>query len=180
MRHFLKEEKGSILIETAIALPVLVMAFLMAFETARYILIQQKVARVSASVNDMMARVSDPEAQFSNIVGATQHIMAPFDAGNESVIVIASIITHPEGQATQMIWQETGGGALNETSQIGQTGAAPILPTDFALNENEVVLVTEVIFNYTPFVINGLISGQTLYKAAFNKPRLQNLSLLEN
>ncbi len=179
LKDFFKNKEGSALVEAALIMPILVALLLMSFETGRYILAQQKASRVASSMNDLLARVSDPENQFNDIVSAAGLIMSPFNL-NEQSIAVSSMIYRDVGDVARIVWQDTGAGSALATSQFGGEGDVASLPDGFSLNEGEVIITTEFYYTYTPLFDYGIWSEHMIYHSAFNKPRLQDLDLLVN
>ena len=165
--------------EAALFMPILIALILLSIETSRFILVNQKIARASATVNDLLARVADPDAQFSDILEISSAIMAPFDVGSNSLIV-ASLVQKETGVASHIVWQDTGAGTGGFTSQFGTVGDTPTFPDGFEIQDNEVILITEVFYRYEPLLGFSFWDEQDLYQSAFHKPRLQNITTLNN
>lgn len=176
--EFFKQKEGSILVESALLMPVLAAMLLLSVETSRYILVQQKADRVSATIGDLLARVEDPQTAINDVINVTSHIMAPFDLGTNSAVV-TSVVTRPAGENETIVFQFRGAGSSSEASRIGVENGTPTFPENFVLNDNETVVVTEFFFTYEPWFDFSFWSDIPLYTSAFHKPRLQNLSLLE-
>ncbi len=176
-RLFNRDERGSTLVEVALVMPILVSILLFSFETARYILVQQKASRVTASINDLLARVADPENQMSDVVNAAGLIMSPFTLGSQSVVV-SSLMYQEVGQSPRIVWQDRGGGTATYDSQFGAEGDVPDFPNEFTMNDNEAIITTEFYYTFTPLFNYGFWQEQNLYYSAFNKPRLEDLDLL--
>lgn len=178
-KAFKREEQGSALVEVALVMPILAMLLLLSFETARYILVQQKASRVTSTINDLLARVADPENQMDDIVNAAGLIMSPFSLGSHSVAV-SSLLYQAPGEDPEIIWQDRGAGSGDYDSELGQEGDVPTLPNDFEMRDNEAIIVTEFFYTYTPLFKYSFWEEKPLYYSAFNKPRLQDLDLLTN
>lgn len=177
IRQFFKRDDGSIIVEAALFMPILISLILLSIETSRFILVNQKVSRVSATVNDLLARVEDPDQQLSDILNIAGAIMEPFNIGNNS-LVVTSMVTKEEGQASRIAWQDEGAGTGTFTSQFGELGDSPEFPGDFTMNNGEVVLITEVFYRYEPLFGFSFWEAQNLYKSAFHRPRVQDISVL--
>ncbi|MBT3400017.1 MAG: hypothetical protein HN420_08515, partial [Rhodospirillaceae bacterium] len=89
-----------------------------------------------------------------------------FDAGN---IIVTSVI----GEATgpEILWQQIGAGHVTEPSLVGLPGDAAVLPLNFNVDEGEGLVVTEVYFDYEPFLLPIMIPAQRLYYQAIYRPR---------
>lgn len=176
---FRRNQSGSILIEAAIFLPMLALFLVFSFETARYILINQKLSRASASLNDLLSRVESPEIQINDFINIVAQTMDPFYS-EDAMRVFSNIMTKPVDSSAEIMWHYSGGGTLTATSILGTMGAIPTMPDDFTWRDNETILSTEIYYQYEPFFNLPTWDGRVLYVVSFNKPRLQNLTTLEN
>ncbi len=179
MHKFHHNRSGSIVIEAAIFLPMLALFLVFSFETARYILINQKLSRASASLNDLMSRVESPENNIDDFINIAAQTMAPF-YNSSAMRVFSTIMTKPEDSLAEIVWQYNGGGTLAASSAYGVEGSVPNMPGDFTWRDNETILSTEIYYQYSTFFNLPTWESRTLYVASFNKPRLQNLTTLEN
>ena len=101
--------------------------------------------------------------------------MEPFTFGAKGVVII-TCLNKPTGLATQICWQYTGGGTLARGSKIGTLGNPPTMPNGLALDDNEMVIVSEVYYTYQPMFINaGILTAGDMYNVAIYKPRLSPL-----
>lgn len=171
-------EKGGIMIEAALAIPVLIVLLLAGFEISRLTLLNQKLDRAATSMADLVSQSKDlTTAQLTDMFSAIQHVMEPFDIGGSGKVVVSSIGT-VGANPTTIFWQRTGSGSIVATSQIGAEGATPTLPAGMTIASGEALIVAEVFYDYTPFIFWDFVSANQLYHRAFYRPRFGGLDVL--
>ena len=165
---------GTVLVEMAIITPILLMLLLSALEFARYVLIMQKLDRTAMSVGDLVSRGAQVTSQdLANIFDSVDHLMQPFAFPDQGVVLI-SAINRTEGNPAQVVWQQTGAGALIESSQVGAPGEEAELPQNLEPRENESLYVAEVYYNYAPLIFDRFIQPSTLYHWSVFRARLSD------
>ncbi len=165
-----RDQRGAVLIEFAAALPVFVLLLMGGFEFARFAMVNQKIARVGGLVNDYVAQATAMDAaQMADLFAAAQRIAAPFDLSAQGAVIVTTV----EGTAgaPDVLWQQTGGGALVATSAVGSPGGNATLPVGLSVDDNESVVVTEVFFEYQPVFVGSVVPATQLYYQSFNRPR---------
>ena len=174
---FARDRRGSILMELAIGLPILVIILLGCFEAARFVLLDQKLARVAASTADLVAQADGiSEAQITDLFSAADDTATPFDLVAGGRVIISSV-TRPTTAAATVAWQRISPGTLSVTSAIGQAGQTATLPDGLTLREGENIIVAEVFYNYTPvFLGETPFTSKSLYQVSYNRPRIINLT----
>lgn len=177
-RRFLKDRRGSIFVETAILMPVLLTILLGGLEVGRFALLQQKLSRTATSMSDMVAvtKTTLSLTQLDNLYDAVSYVMAPFDMGTEGVLIVTAVTRN----ATTPIvsWQCTGAGSLAETSAIGTAGGTATMPAGFTMVEGEVAIIAEVMYQYRPFVAPDMFGTTILRQSAMFRPRTGALGAL--
>jgi Flp pilus assembly protein TadG len=174
---FARDRRGSILMELAIGLPILVNILLGCFEAARFVLLDQKLARVAASTADLVAQADGiSEAQITDLFSAADDTATPFDLVAGGRVIISSV-TRPTTAAAAVAWQRISPGTLSVTSAIGQAGQTATLPDGLTLREGENIIVAEVFYNYAPvFLGETPFTSKSLYQVSYNRPRIINLT----
>jgi len=182
---FRRAEEGIAYFEFALLLPVLITLLMGTVEVTRYILITEKVQKVSMVVANVVAQAkSVSSADLGNIVTSAAQIMQPFTFGANGYVVISSVTqtgTQSANNPPLVSWQYGGGGTMAPApgSRIGTTGGPATLPNNIPLNANDNIIVTEVFYNYTPLMAtNGLLGNNLIYQVGLFKPRLGALSTL--
>lgn len=176
--RFRADRRGAALIELGLAMPVALVIMLGGFDTARYIMLHQKLDRAVATVADLVARPSQlTAAQVDALFPASVDIVAPFDLPGRGRVIISSV-SRSNGPQSTVDWQRSGGGSLGVTSRIGSPGGNAALPSGLTLRDGENAIVAEVYYDYEPFFLHyGLdpgIQGHT----AVRRPRRADLSQL--
>jgi Flp pilus assembly protein TadG len=181
--EFIKCEQGIAYVEFAISLTVLILLFLGSIEMTRYILIVQKVEKTVSTVTDVTTQV-DPNSntntqissQLSQMMSAVQDMMNPYIFGTNGLVIITDV-TQAGTNNPVVHWQYCGGGTLSVKSKIGTAiGAAATLPTGYAMNAGEEVVIGETFYQYSPITTQNIIQAQTIYRTSIFMPRLGALT----
>lgn len=173
-------DRGNVVVEFALALPVLLMMLLASAELGRFVLLNQKIDRVAVTMSDLVARVETiSEDELDDIFNAAGHVAEPFDLGGQGRVVISSVI-NADGTGATVAWQRAGGGAYIAASEIGIEGGAASLPGDFDVREGETAIISEVFFDFEPFLSEMIVSPQVIYRRAHHRPRLGTLDSIES
>lgn len=176
-RRLLRAQRGAILPEFAAAMPVLALLLLGGMEISRYVLLHQKLDRVAATMGDLVAQAETiTTADIDNLFNAAGYVASPFTMGSNGVVVISGVglVT----AQTKVNWQRSGGGSLAASSDIGVAGANATLPDGLVVREGETLIVAEVFYAYTPWILGGVTTPSTLYHRAFFRPRYGSLETL--
>lgn len=175
-RRLLRDNKGSMLAEAAVSLLVLMTVTLSGVELARYLLLNQKVERIGASVSDLVAQAETiSEGDIQNIFNAVQHVVAPFPMGSNGLVIVSSIgASNSSGPVLN--WQRAGAGTLVGSSAIGTAGGTVSLPAGMTVIDGETIIVAEVLYDYVPWLYPALVGPRRLYHAAYFRPRFGSLT----
>ncbi len=178
-RSFLGDRRGTILIEMAFAVPILLILTLGCFDTARYILLHQKLDRAASTMADLVSRPTSISAtQIDSMFSAASELVLPFTLSTDGHVIVTSM-SRVAGDVARIDWQHTGGGSLSATSAIGSTaGAVASLPTGFTVSEGENVIVAEVFFDFEPMFLDKILDPGVITHLAVRKPRRGDLSTL--
>lgn len=149
-RRFLGARGASVLTETALVLPVLVLLLLGGIEVSRMVMVTYKLQKATSTVSDLIARqpVVD-EATLTGIFESIPHVMSPFTLGLNGVMMVSSVSGTGNGNMT-VNWQRTGGGLLEAESTIGSPGGAAVLPDGIVLRDGVTAIASEVAYIYSP------------------------------
>lgn len=173
------DRSGASLIELGFALPVLVTLLLGGIEISRYVLLHQKLDRVSSSIADLVSQSETVSvAELQNIFDAAQFVAKPFDLPASGTVIVSSI-SNPIGSAgTKVNWQKSGAGNIPATSQVGAPGAAATLPAGFTVADGQTIIIAEVFFDYVPWIVGNFTSPSQIYHRALFRPRYGGLTTL--
>ncbi len=179
LRKLLGDRSGSILIELAVAMPILTTITLGGIEVSRLVLINQKLDRVAASTSDLVAQAETISAtDISNLFEAAKFVIKPFELADRGVVIVSSV-SAIDGNPPQVNWQQSGGGALAAASAVGSPGGAATLPPGFTIISGDNVIIAEVFYDYVPWPISGVTSATRLYHQALFRPRFGALNALQ-
>lgn len=177
-RRFFGDRRGAILVEFAVALPVIIVIIIGGFDTGRYVLLHQKMDRAAATMADLVSRpTSISAAEIDIMFSAASELMQPFDLGTRGRVIVSSV-SKEAGNAEQIDWQYAGGGSYTAVSQIGAAGETPTLPDGFTVRDDENLIVTEVFYDYEPVFTGFVIEPSEVWHFAIRRPRRGDLSTL--
>jgi Flp pilus assembly protein TadG len=170
---------GNVAVEFALGAPVLIMLMLASAELARFVILHQKMDRVATTISDLASRAETiSESELLDIFTAAGEVATPFRLADLGVVIVSSVI-NPDGTGPIVAWQRSGGGAYSGTSQIGIEGDDATLDGDFEVREGETAIISEVYFDFAPFLSEMIVSPQVIYRTAHHRPRLGTLEEIE-
>lgn len=174
-----RDRGGASLIEIAFVMPILVTLLLGGVEIARYVLLHQKLDRVSSSIADLVSQAENISvADLQNIFDAAQFVAKPFDLPADGTVIVSSISNPIGAQATKVNWQQAGAGTITATSLIGTTGGTVSLPAGFTVADGQTIIIAEVFYNYVPWILGNFTGTNQIYHRALFRPRYGGLSML--
>lgn len=177
--HGRRHDRGNVVIEFALALPILFLMLLASAELGRFVLLNQKIDRVAITMSDLVARAETiREDDLDDIFSAAAHVAEPFDLGGRGRVVISSVV-NTDGNGATVAWQRAGGGSFIQASEVGTEGANADLPNDFEVREGETAIVSEVFFDFEPFLSELIVAPRVVYRRAHHRPRLGTLDTIE-
>lgn len=172
-----RDARGNFAVELALAVPVMAALVLSGVEVTRFVMLNQKLERTSVSVADLISQAESlTVSDIDNVFLATSGVMSPFDLLANGTIIVSSVSAEG-GSAPQVNWQRAYGEPGN-TSAVGAAGAGATLPPGFVVRDNESVIVAEVLFDYTPLIVDSVIGNKNLYNFAVFRPRFGSLTSL--
>jgi hypothetical protein len=180
MRRFARDRSGSVLIEVAFALPLLLLLISGGFEIGRYALLEMKVGRAAVTLADLVSQ-NDPSissAEIADFSESVPYIGQPFSFSNTNTEIIVTGVRADETDTPKVCWQATEMGTLGEASSVGAPGDTATLPQNLALLSADTVIVAEVFYNYEPAIFSGFIGAHTISASAVFRPRLAKLDTL--
>jgi Flp pilus assembly protein TadG len=170
---------GNVAVEFALCVPVLLLLMLGSAEMARYVILHQKLDRVATTISDLVARAETvSESDLDDIFTAAGQVAEPFDLANLGVVIVSSV-TNADGNGAVIAWQRSGGGSYSASSHLGAEGETPELPPDFVVRQGETAIISEVYYDFTPFLSELIVEPQEVYRNAHHRPRLGTLETVE-
>lgn len=179
LTHFFRNNKGSVLIEFAVVLPLLFVLCAGVFELVMFTLLNNKLARVASVFGDSITRDDIKKSEITTLLKTARSFLKPFDFNSNGRIVVSQV--RNDGlttNANKMIisWQVNMNGAI---SRLGTVGSLPTnMPNNFTVLEEKAAVITEVFYQYEPFVFKGFFPDKTLYYVSVFVPRVGSMSTL--
>jgi Flp pilus assembly protein TadG len=168
----LRDDRGSVMLEFAFAMPLLLTILLGGIELGRYVLLHQKLDRTAMTISDLVSRVTQvTTSELDTIFLATDLVMAPFAMGDRGAVVVSSV--KDDSGTPTVVWQRAGAGTLTVTSEIGVQGGTATISDEEMLSTGEGIVVGESYFDYTPWLMQFIPSIRLRHVAIF-RPRLNN------
>ena len=152
-RRFCRDREGVALVEFAMALPVMLVAYLGTVEVAQLVMINRKVTQLTSALADLTARVQTvAPADVENIFDAAQTVLMPYDPTKASMI-IASVVIDGSGVA-RVCWS-------NQRNATALARGATVTLPDSVKVANSSVVLARARYDYTPaigYVLTGAIA----------------------
>jgi hypothetical protein len=175
IRRFGRNDRGNFLIELAFAMPVMAGLLLTGVEFTRYLLINQKLERTSATIADLVSQSHGmSEAEMASLFSATDMIMEPFNLSADGSLVVSSIGATGSSPA-RINWQRAYGGGSGG-SEFGNEGAVANLPSGLEVRDGETMVAAEAFYDYEPVIFQEILEARTLYRWAVFRPRFSALN----
>ena len=179
VRRLLACRGGNVAVEFALAAPVLIMLMLASAELARFVILHQKMDRVATTISDLVSRAETiSESQLADIFQASGEVAYPFNIADLGVVIVSSV-TNPDGDGAIVAWQRSGGGSYSGSSHLGAEGDSATLPAGFEVRQGETAIISEVYFDFAPFLSELIVEPQVIYRNAHHRPRLGTLETIE-
>lgn len=180
LRRLWRNEAGAAMIELGFAMPILITLLLGGVEIARYVLLHQKLDRVASSIADLVSQSETVSvADLQNIFDAAQFVAKPFDLPAEGTVIVSSVSNPLGSPTTKVNWQKSGAGNIPATSEVGTPGGAATLPTGFSVSDGQSIIIAEVFYDYTPWVLGDFTGASQIYHRALFRPRYGGLTTLQ-
>ena len=173
------DRSGNVLLEFGFAVSILATMTMGGVEIARYVLMHQKLERVVSSVGDLVSQAEVLTAtHVTNMFDAAQHVIKPFELADNGVLFVTSVSGVADNPPV-VNWQMSGGGSLAATSQIGTEGGDATLPEGFTLVPGDTAIISEVFYEYTPWMFEGVAEPGQQYHRSLFRPRYGSLGSLD-
>lgn len=167
--RFLRQEQGSVLLETAIVIPIMLLIFLAMAEFSQAYTARRKVASVASATADLVAQqMTITTAQLNDIVSISNALMAPLPT-NTLQVTLSSIRLNDEG-VTTAIWTCTWSNPAG-TPVCTTTPAATSLPGGMIV-AGESIIAAQTRLTYRPPISQFLTGNIVFEEVAYYKPRV--------
>ncbi len=178
LRSLKSDQKGIALIEFALAAPVLAALLLACTDLAVYLVAHQRVSRAAYTMSNLMTQMDQglTESQVNDMMLALDQVSQPFNIGQDGVATITAIVG--EGvdgsppNAYSVAWQRCYG-PNPSSSNYGSDGAvvaAGDIPSNTIVTTSQILVITEVEYDFVPIVGFLPLDGEISYEAYF-RPR---------
>lgn len=153
-RQFCRNRDGVALVEFAMALPVMLVAYVGMVEVVQLVMINRKVTQLTSALSDLTARVqSVSPADVENIFNAAQTVLMPYDY-SKATMVIANVVIDSAGLA-KVCWS-------NQRNGIAPARGTTVIVPESARVPNTSVIMARASYKYTPAVGYVLTGSFTL------------------
>ncbi len=170
---FDKDERGAILFEAAIVIPILVMIFVGMVEFSQAFTARRRAGAVASTTADLVAQAqSVTTADLNDIVSVSNSLMAPYPVAPLS-LTITSVGLDANNQSIAL-WS-CSWSAVGATPACVANNAPYALPAGLVSQQGNSVIVSDVTYLFTPPVGRFLLGGVTFNPKAYFKPRLTPL-----
>ena len=161
---FKKDLSGLSGVEFALIAPMLVGVYLGVAETSLGVSNSRKVARVAATLSDLVAQTENiTGSQVDGIMNAASAVMAPYSSDPLKIYVIGVQIDS-EGDP-EVTWSRS---TSNTTPP--SVGSDYEIPEDIKIADS-FLIVTNVTYEYTPGIGGGIIDTISFDEKSYNVPR---------
>lgn len=175
------DRHGSITVEAAIVIPVVILILVLGLDVVRYVETSSRMHRAVAVAADLAARNETVRDNVDfNATFANNDLAAFFTAANEvawpnDLVARGRVYIGVFEPATGAeLWQRTGPYQLAAESRVA---SLPPLPS------NGTVVVAEVFYDFEPMLLDAAgfagLADFVIYRRAFFRPRLTALAALE-
>lgn len=173
LRSLRDDIAGMALIEFAYTLPIFLGFGLVGMEFTNVVLANQKTERIASTVADQIAsnQIPPTERQIGDMFTAIEQIAEPFEFGAGGVVIITGVVgiydADDDEVQNKVAWQRCSASDELE-STVGEewTGTIDIadgpevtLPGDVELGQNQMVIVSEVVFPYQEIISQGIVGN---------------------
>lgn len=164
MRRLSRDERGSVLVETALVVPLLLLLILGCVETSEILRVDMKLRQAAQTLANLVAAQNSVNAAaIVNFCTGAQLVMTPFAASP-----LAGAIVEVANSATGSVavaWQNTSCGDAAPVANAA-TLAASLVP-----NPDDSVVMVQATYVYTAFSSFVLPAEITLTRIAYARPR---------
>lgn len=179
--------KGIITIELALVTPVIIMMILASADIVSYLIANQKISRASYTISNLVTQMDEglTESQISDMMLSLGEVSKPLDMSRNGKATVTAIIglgtdgAAPDG--FEVSWQRCYG-SISSTGGFGSAGSAIAtsdIPENMIMLTSQVLVVTEVLYNFTPIIGFLDFSNQIKYQSYF-RPRRGSIENIIN
>lgn len=165
-RRFCDARDGVAVVEFAVALPVLLVAYCGMVDVAQLVMANRKVTQLTSTLSDLTARLQSASvSEINNIFGAASTVLMPYDVSKASM-VISSVIVDSAGVG-RVCWSSSypvGTPALARGSRVTLPDSAKVANTS--------VIMASASYQFTPILGQVIVGNVKLGdNPIFSRPR---------
>lgn len=159
------DASGVSMVEFALALPLVAMLGIGGLEYINFVLANQKIERLATVTADAITRntIAPSENSFRDTFKSADKVGKPFRIDEKGRVILTGVIGANKNGAivNKIVWQRCGGKLTSATSKYGvewtatnDYGDGPDigLPNGVVLQQNQMVVISEVIYEYEPLI----------------------------
>ena len=172
MRTFLSDARGSILLEAAIAFPVLIAVLLGMVEFGEAYTVSRKNAQVAASIADLVSQQwKVTTAQLNDMANIRATILQPYSATPTGLRISSIILQNGNAASNAGVQWSVGWGNLSALTKAQGNQTNFTLPSGLTA-QGSTIIVAESSYTFTPTIGSYLTSGVTFDSVAYYMPRV--------
>jgi Flp pilus assembly protein TadG len=171
MRRLLRDRRGVSAVEFAIALPVMLLLYMMAFLLADMASCNRKVTITARAIADMATRYSALSTSTSatnsvaTILAASEQVLTPYSTGDAMVRVSEVCALSTSATTVQVIWSQAQNGTALTVGNTFTVGSG-------LFTAGGCQILSEVQYTYAPVIGLSSMTSLPLYDSIYMSPRL--------
>ena len=166
VRHILRDERGTAVVEFAFLLPIMVVLFVGVVELTNVLRLDRKVVDAAQTVADLVTQRSEVnDAQLNDILRAAELIFDPFPTAPHSVGIVGVAYDSDTGNPTLDWSRSKNGGSVPDALTLAAGLGSP----------GEGVVIVRVTYNYTPVFFDFVMNSTSIEETAILRPRRSSI-----
>ena len=172
---------GNVAVEFALAVPVLLLLMLGSAEMARFVILHQKMDRVGDHHLGPGVAGGDHqrEPDRRHLRRPPAQVAEPFDLADLGVVIVSSVTNADGDGAGRSPGSAAAAASVRASASSASRATRPNLPAGFEVREGETAIISEVFYDFTPFLSELIVEPQVIYRSAHHRPRLGTLEEID-
>lgn len=148
------DQRAAVLLEFAIALPVLLLLFFGVYEISRYLLFRERLESSAIQILDLITQNTNlTAASIDAVYNTLPALMLPYTVSNPRIILTQ--VVRPAGNCRPVaLWQFRPGGSV-----VAPSVGGPVDLDQIQLDPGDNVMSIEITGDYEPISDNSFVSG---------------------
>lgn len=173
--RLIKENRGNVVVEFALTLPLLLLLFSGIYELTVYALLQNKLTRVTSNIGFVVAKDDLSRDTLIALIEKAEVILRPFTFTGKGGIIVSHISVDDDDNMF-INWRE---GIGVGSSRIGGIGDAPAnLPNNITVSGGQRMIVAEAFYDFNPIIVGSILEAAELYSVSIHAPRSGEMDVL--